>query len=56
MSAEEAVDHIQQAGEYRDPGRLEVQIAAPAVLVRQHVAVAGGHGDREDGIGILNSG
>ena len=37
-------DDVKQAGQYSNPGGLEMEIAAPAVLVRKHVAVAGGDG------------
>ena len=43
VPCEQAGDYVQQAGQYDDPGGLKVEIAAPAVLVRQHVPVAGGH-------------
>src|SRR5579863_1404764 len=35
-------DYVQYAGQDDDPGRLKVQVTAPAVLVGEDVAVAGG--------------
>ena len=40
----EQIDEVDDAGEDEEPGGLEMQIAAPAVLVGKDVAVAGGHG------------
>src|SRR5215813_12890008 len=44
MACPQAVDSVQQTGQDRAPGGLKMEIAAPAVLIRQHIAVAGRHG------------
>ncbi len=49
MARPEAVDAVKEAGEHGDPGRLEVEVAAPAVLVGEEVVVAGGHGGPRGG-------
>src|ERR1700686_3580217 len=43
MAGKQNGDGVQRAGQYGEPGSLKVEIAAPAVLVRQDVAVASGH-------------
>src|SRR5208282_2570260 len=43
MPGKQARDEVQQSGKYHYPSGLKVEIAAPAVLVRQHVRVAGRH-------------
>src|SRR5262245_45263705 len=52
VSTQQTGNHIHQADKYDDPGGFEVEIAAPAVLVRQNIPVAGiyprtGRRDRE---------
>src|SRR5215469_14759566 len=42
MPAEETEQHVRQARRDRKPCRLEMEVAAPAVLIRQHIPVAGG--------------
>ena len=44
VSAEPDGDGVEQASEHEEPGGLKVEITTPAVLIRQHVAIAGGHG------------
>ena len=44
VAGQEAGDHVDQAGDYQDPCGLEVEIAAPAILVGPGVVVAGGNG------------
>src|ERR1700680_533683 len=44
MPFDQSEDYVKQPGQYSDPGGLEMEIAAPSVLVGKHVAVAGGHG------------
>jgi len=44
MACEQSEGYIEQAGQDRDPGGLEMQIAAPSVLIGKHVAIAGGDG------------
>ena len=44
MAADGAPDDIQRAGQHQQPRRLEMEIAAPAVLVGQHVAISGRDG------------
>ena len=58
VAGPEDVDRVNEAGEHEQPGGLEVEIAAPAVLVGHDEAVArgdgaarGGDGDGEEGLG-----
>ena len=44
---------IDEAGDYQNPGRLEVEIAAPAILVGHDVVVARGNGVAGCGDGDL---
>jgi hypothetical protein len=44
MPLEQCEDDVQQTGKYSNPGGLEMEITAPAVLVGKHVALAGGDG------------
>ena len=44
VAAEEKVSEVDDAGKDEEPGGLEVEVAAPAVLVGHDVAVAGGDG------------
>ena len=41
MPPKQAGNHVHEAGQYQNPGSFEVEIPAPAVLVRQHEPVAG---------------
>ena len=52
VPVKQAGNYVHQAGQYDDPGGFEVEIPAPAVLVGQHIPVAGvdpwsGRGDRK---------
>jgi len=40
MSGEQSPGQVKQASPYSDPGGLEMEIAAPSVLVGEHVAIA----------------
>src|SRR5580692_7730803 len=42
MPCEEAEQHVEQTRPDRKPCRLKMEIAAPAVLIREHVPIAGG--------------
>ena len=44
MPGEEAEQQIEQTRADRKPCCLKMEIAAPAVLIREHVPIAGGHG------------
>ena len=43
VACEKANNHVDNAGQHQDPCGLKVQVAAPAILVGHHVAVAGGN-------------
>src|SRR5580693_299478 len=44
MPCEEAEQHVEQTRPDRKPCRLKMEIATPAVLIREHVPIAGGDG------------
>ncbi len=59
MPAPQSVDSVHQSGQHRDPRGFEVQIPAPAILVRhlvvvavRHRAAAGWNGDHEQRLGV----
>ena len=41
VAGPETRDRVNQAGEHQGPGRFKVQVPAPAILVREHIAVTG---------------
>ncbi len=43
VSSPQTCDRVDQAGQHQNPCGLKVEIAAPAILVGHHVAVAGGN-------------
>src|SRR5262249_38542682 len=58
VAAAKPRDEVGEAGEAEQPRRLEVQVTAPAVLIRKHIPVAGGYrrtgcGHRDDEEGVL---
>jgi len=56
MVVEQARDYVDEAGDYQNPCRFEVEIAAPAILVGPLVVVAGGDGVPRCGDGDLEEG
>ena len=63
MGCEQTVKDVENASQDYNPGGLKVEITAPSVLIRQDVAVAGGHqvsrrgdGDFEQRRGIYIAG
>src|SRR5215471_15576570 len=44
MPGEDSPEHVVQTGCQSKPCGLEMQIAAPSILIGQHVSIAGGHG------------
>src|ERR1700721_2136556 len=44
VSVRQACEHVHSTGEQHEPRGLEVQVTAPAILVRHYILVGGGYG------------